>query len=94
MTHSELVKELSAHFGKSQKEIKQILDSLAQIITESIDKGQAVSIPGFGVFSTQNMKARKLFNPDDKNYYLVPEKRIVRFAASSLLKSNLPGNPV
>ncbi|MEA3446517.1 MAG: HU family DNA-binding protein [Bacteroidota bacterium] len=94
MTHNEIVKELSLQQGKTQKEVRDFLNVLTKIILETLDSGKAVPLPGFGTFRTQLMKPRKTFNPNDRKYYMMPEKRVIHFSPCSSLKSNLPTNPL
>jgi len=88
MTNSEIIKNLSLHLGKSQVEIKRLLESSTKIITRDIlDRDIGITIPGLGTFSSYFKKKRKSFNPYHNKFMLLPPKRIIRFHPGSSIKN-------
>jgi DNA-binding protein HU-beta len=94
MNHQEMIKELSERLGKTQKETRQLLDSIIKIMTVTFDEGKGISIPGLGTFQPHKTNPRKMFNPTDDKNYMIPPKSAIRFSCSTSLKSSLPTNPV
>lgn len=89
MTNSELIKRLSMRLGKSQVEIKRLLNSSTEIIKKILDDDIGITIPGLGTFRVYVRKRRKSFNPYHEKYMMLPPKRVVAFRPGSVIKDEL-----
>jgi nucleoid DNA-binding protein len=49
----------------------------------------ALQIPKFGTFKVEKRQARTGFNPQTKEKIAIPEKTVIKFRASSLMKDRL-----
>lgn len=85
MNKKELVACVAAKTGKSLKEIEIALDGIVDSIIETVQKGEAVSLLGFGSFVIKDSKARMGYNPSAKAPIAIPAKRVVRFKAGARL---------
>ena len=85
MNKKELVACVAAKTGKSLKEIEIALDGVVDSIIETVQKGEAVSLLGFGSFVVKDSKARMGYNPSTKAPIAIPAKRVVRFKAGARL---------
>lgn len=85
MNKKELVACVAAKTGKSLKEIEIALDGIVDSIIETVQKGEAVSLLGFGSFVIKDSKARMGYNPSTKAPISIPAKRVVRFKAGARL---------
>jgi DNA-binding protein HU-beta len=63
MNKSDLIKALANETGLTQADANKALDSLLDIVTSAIKKGDQVAITGFGTFAAKKRPARKGRNP-------------------------------
>ena len=86
MKKKDFVKMLAEAMDTTQKDADEVLTTVFTSITEVMEDGGEVSIPKFGKFSTSVRAARKCRNPQTGDEMDVPEKRVPKFKASSVLK--------
>jgi DNA-binding protein HU-beta len=72
MTKAQLVTKLAESSGVSRKQIGDLLDALVETIVKSVKKGEAVKIPGLGIFRLRRMKARVGRNPQTGEEIKIP----------------------
>ena len=63
MQKTDFIKAVAERTGVSQKETKQVVDAALDVITESLKKGEKVTLTGFGTFEVRERKARTGRNP-------------------------------
>jgi DNA-binding protein HU-beta len=68
-----------------------IFDAASGAITEAVQAGENVSIPGFGKFRTKVRPARKGRNPQTGAEIDIPERTVVQFAAGKRLHEAVKG---
>ncbi len=56
------------------------------MVSASLKKGERVALPGLGVFSVVQKKARTGRNPGTGAAIKIPARKAVKFAVSSVLK--------
>jgi len=86
LTKRELIKNLSARTGLTQKQVKGIVDGIFSEIASCLVSGKAVKILGFGSFSVYERKERKGINPRTGEEIVIPARRAIRFRASKNLR--------
>lgn len=86
MKKKELVKLLAAKMETTQKEAEVALTTVFETIEDVLKVGDEVSVPKFGKFSTTIRGARTCRYPQTGDNMEVPEKRVPKFKASSVLK--------
>jgi DNA-binding protein HU-beta len=59
------------------------------MVAASIKKGERVALPGLGVFSVVQKKARTGRNPATGAAIKIPARKAVKFSVSSTLKQGL-----
>lgn len=89
MTNQELVVELAKRLNLTQKETSDTLDNLVSIFSSNLEKGNSISIHGFGLFETKKRGQRISVNPVSKQKYLIPPKISVAFKPGQTIKDNL-----
>lgn len=62
------------------------LDVLLATISETLKKGQSVTLVGFGTFTVSDRKARRGRNPRTKKEIKIPARRVPKFRAGKDLK--------
>ena len=87
MTKAELVKAIKAKAGLSSKAAAEnALDSVLQVITKALAKGDKVTFTGFGSFTVVKRKARAGRNPKTGKAIKIPARNSIKFKAGKLLK--------
>jgi DNA-binding protein HU-beta len=83
MNKSELVSALAHKTGKTQVEAKAFLDAFTETVTETLSKGDKVTLIGFGTFDVQQTNARTGRNPQTGEPIQIKKKNKVRFKAGA-----------
>ena len=86
MNKSELIKEVALKRKLSFNEATNAVDAIMEAIAETIQKGEGVTLVGFGSFVIQGRKARNGHNPATGGSMLIPAKRQVKFRPGSKMK--------
>lgn len=86
MKKKDFIKVLAEVMDSTQKDADAVFTTVFNTITEVMDGGEEVSVPKFGKFFTQVREARTCRNPQTGDPMEVPEKRVPKFKASSVLK--------
>ncbi|MEA2113010.1 MAG: HU family DNA-binding protein [Patescibacteria group bacterium] len=68
---------------------EKVVDTIFEGITNSLKKGEDVSIAGFGIFSAKMRAARTARNPRTGEPIEVPAMRVPKFRASKSLKDTV-----
>ena len=90
MNKSELIDNLSLKLESfSADDIKMSTNSIIDLISEALAKGDRVEIRNFGTFSTRTRERRIARNPKMGTSILVEDKNHPYFRASKHLKESL-----
>jgi DNA-binding protein HU-beta len=81
-----------AEAGKvTKKQADEIFSAFLGTITASLQKGERIALPGLGVFSVVERKAKTGRNPRTGEQIEIPARKAVRFSISSSLNTGLNG---
>ncbi len=86
MNKSELISALSEETAYSKKDIARVVAAFERIVKRSLEKGQKVSMTGFGTFVVSRRPARKGINPATRERIDLPAINIPRFKPGKGLK--------
>jgi DNA-binding protein HU-beta len=86
MNKAELISEVSGEVGITKKETQNVLDAMTKVITQTLSKGEKVTLVGFGTFQIVNRKARRGVNPQTRETIQIPAKKMPKFVAGKTLK--------
>lgn len=86
MNKQELIKQLAAHAEVTNRQATVMVDSLINIVMESVAKGEQVKLTGFGIFESRVRQARKRRNPQTGELIDVPETVVPVFKAGQEFK--------
>jgi len=75
--------------GLSKTRSAQVIESLLDIIKETLENGEDVLISGFGKFYVKDKGKRRGRNPQTGNDLMLDARRVVTFRCSGLLKDKL-----
>ena len=85
MNKGDLVNEVSK-VVKSKKDAQAAVDCVLSSITKALEKGDAVSLVGFGTFKVADRKARKGRNPQTGEEIYIAASKVPKFVAGKALK--------
>jgi len=85
MNKTDLVNKLT-NVLETKKQAQDALDCMISAITESLEKGETVSMVGFGSFKVDHRAARKGRNPQTGQEINIKAKRVPKFVAGKALK--------
>ena len=83
---AEFVPKLAEAGKITKKQADDIFSAFVGMITTSLQNGQRVALPGLGVFSVVDRKARTGRNPRTGAEIKIPARKAVKFSASSVLE--------
>ena len=86
MNKSELIKEVALKGKLSLREAGDALDAIIDTIAETMQKGENITLVGFGSFVIQERKERNGHNPSTGGSMGIPAKRQVKFRPGSKMK--------
>lgn len=89
MNKSELVAMMSTKANLTKKDSESALNALVEAITETMKKGEKVSLVGFGTFETRQRAARNGINPQTKQAIKIPATKAPAFKAGKALKDSV-----
>ncbi len=89
MNKSELVAMMAQKSNMTKKDSESALNALVESITETMKKGDKVSLVGFGTFETRKRSARTGINPRTKEEIKIPATNAPAFKAGKALKDSV-----
>jgi len=66
-----------------------VVDSLLEIIKQTLENGEDILISGFGKFCVKEKRKRRGRNPATEEDLMLDARRVVTFRCSGLLKDKL-----
>jgi DNA-binding protein HU-beta len=63
MNKTQLVEQIAEQTGVTKQKASEMVDVFTSAIEGSLEKGESVSLPGFGTFEVRQRNARKGRNP-------------------------------
>ncbi len=89
ITKAHIVENLFAKNLFTKGESVQIIETLFELIKQSLQDGDDVMISGFGKFSVREMHQRRGRNPQSGEPITLPPRRVVTFKLSSTLRDKI-----
>ena len=87
MNKATLIETLAERTGTVRAEAEKMVNTLFEIITDTIKKDEEVTITGFGSFSAHDRKGRVGVNPRNLSEKIsIPTVRVPKFKAGIALK--------
>lgn len=86
---AEIVDVIAGDAGLSKKDATAALEAVINTISGSLKKGERVAIPGLGIFSVADRKARTGINPQTKAKIKIAASKVAKFKAGKELKELL-----
>lgn len=89
MNKAELVNRVAREIRITKVQAARVIDSLLEHITRALKKGERASLVGFGTFTVGRRRARTGRNPQTGAPITIPARRVVRFSAGKVLRSEV-----
>ncbi len=89
MTKEDFVVKLAQAGKVTKTQADGIFSTFVEMLAASLKKGDRVALPGLGVFSVVQKKARTGRNPGTGAAIKIPARKAVKFSTSSTLKQGL-----
>jgi len=94
MTKADVINALAAKTGMPQRQAAEAVNLFLLAIREALEKGEKVSLVGFGTFYVKKRRPRQGRNPRTGEKIAVPRKRVAAFkpgrAFRQLVNSSKP----
>lgn len=91
LTKADIAEVIHNQVGHTKKHSAELVDSLFEIIKETLEDGKDVLISGFGKFSIRARNERKGRNPLTGEPIMLPAKKVVTFKCSGKLRGKING---
>ena len=89
MNKAELVEEVTNHTGLTKTESGEAVNAIMLVITDSLARGEKVTLVGFGTFQVGTRKARIGRNPQTGESIQIPAREVPVFKAGNSLKDSV-----
>ena len=89
LTKADIVDAIYEQMSRNRAEVKTHVESLLDIMKQSVKKDHSMLISGFGKFDAYDKKARKGRNPQTNQTIVLPPRKVVVFRLSRKFRSEL-----
>lgn len=89
MNKAELVEEVTNQTGPTKRAAREAVNAIMSVITDSLARGEKVTLVGFGTFQVVRKKARTGRNPQTGQTIQIPAKRVPKFRPGKDLRESV-----
>lgn len=86
MNKNELVEAIALSTEITKTDVDKVVTALTEVIAEELEKGDSVSLKGFGTFEVRSRSERTGRNPRTGETLVIPASKVPAFKVSSALK--------
>lgn len=86
MNKNELIEAIALSTEITKTDVDKVVTSLTEVITNELEKGDSVSLKGFGTFEVRSRSERTGRNPRTGETLVIPASKVPAFKVSSALK--------
>jgi len=91
LTKTDLIDSMYNQVGLSKTKSTQVVESLLEIIKNTLENGEDILISGFGKFSVKEKGKRRGRNPHTRENLMLDARRVVTFRCSRILRDKING---
>lgn len=91
MNKNDLIAVVAERAGLTKKDSEKAVNALIDSIQDALQKGDKVSLVGFGTFETRARGARTGRNPQTGQTITIPASRVPAFKAGKSLRDAIGG---
>ena len=90
MNKATLIETIATKTNVARKDVESVIESFEATVIESLQKGEDVTLAGFGAFSARTRSARMGVNPQNPEERIqIPQVTVPKFKAGKNLKDSL-----
>ena len=89
MNKTELANSIAKETGLSKSKSNEVINAFVSAVSESLSKGEKVTLVGFGTFTTSQREARKGRNPKTGELINISAITVARFKSGSVLSKSV-----
>lgn len=89
MTRSEVVRAISIKSGLNQKQAREALDTLVDVLCLAAEENDDVTIAGLGKFTVRDREPAERVNPGTGEKIVVPHRKTITFRASKTFRNRI-----
>lgn len=89
LTKAHIVENLFAKNLFTKSECAQIVETLFEVIKQTLEQGEDVLVSGFGKFSVKEKNQRRGRNPQTGQPIMLAPRKVVTFKCSGVLRSRI-----
>ena len=94
VTRAQLAERIYTQVGLSRNESAELLETVLNRVTKSLEHGESVKISGFGTFSVRQKGRRIGRNPKTGVEVPILPRRVLVFRPSQVLKAHVNGTAI
>ena len=91
LTKADLVDTIYNRVDLPKTKSTQVVESLVEIIKETLANGEDVLVSGFGKFCVKEKNERRGRNPQTGDDLMLDERKVVTFRCSGVLRDKVNG---
>nr|WP_233497034.1 integration host factor subunit alpha [Lujinxingia litoralis] len=91
ITKADIVDSVYEKVGITKKEASDYVDTIFEVMKETLEEGEEIKVSGFGKFEVREKSQRVGRNPRTGIEIVIPERRVLRFKVSQVLKDSING---
>ncbi|MBC8419022.1 MAG: integration host factor subunit alpha [Desulfobacterales bacterium] len=91
ITKADIIDSIYRNSDLKKEESIFAVESLLEIIKQTLESGEDLLISGFGKFSVKGKKKRRGRNPQTGNGLILDARRVVTFKCSGVLREKMNG---
>jgi len=92
MTKKDLIENVRSHSILQRKEAEEVVESVLDIIKETLASGEEVMVSGFGKFIVHQKHDRTGRNPQTGEPLTIASRKVLAFRPSALLRQHINGD--
>ena len=89
LTKIAIINEVAAQADLDHKAAGDAVEAFIEIIKEALEKGEDVTLSGFGKWHVRNKHERRGRNPQTGEEIMITPRRVVTFSLSPVLRDKL-----
>ena len=89
MTKIDIIQDVYDKLGFSKKDSARIVESIFDIMTDSLARGERIKISGFGNFLVKEKKSRRGRNPQTGDEIEITARKVLTFKSSQVFRKAL-----
>ena len=91
ITKADIIDSIYKNSDLKKEESTFVVESLLEIIKQTLESGEDLLISGFGKFCVKGKKKRRGRNPQTGNGLILDARRVVTFKCSGVLREKVNG---